>query len=60
MTESIPMPMEMKSIGFPPPEPVLGDEGTDFDAISKNRVSITPLKTDFTDFKSMEALKDWL
>ena len=44
----------------PPPEPVLGDEGTDFDAISKNRVSITPLKTDFTDFKSMEALKDWL
>jgi broad specificity polyphosphatase/5'/3'-nucleotidase SurE len=38
----------------------LGQEGTDFDAISKNKVSITPLDTDFTNFKSMEEFKDWL
>ena len=44
----------------PPPEPVLGEEGTDFDAISKNRVSITPLETDFTDFKSMDEFQNWL
>lgn len=44
----------------PPPEPILGEEGTDFDAISKNRVSITPLETDFTDFKSMDEFQNWL
>ena len=44
----------------PPPNPILGQEGTDFDAISKNKVSITPLDTDFTNFKSMEEFKDWL
>ncbi len=44
----------------PPPNPVLGQEGTDFDAISKNKVSITPLAKDFTDFRSMEKFKDWL
>lgn len=44
----------------PPPEPILGQDGTDFDAISKNKVSITPLDTDFTSFSQMEDLKDWL
>ena len=44
----------------PPPEPIFGEEGTDFDAISKNRVSITPLETDFTDFKSMDEFQNWL
>jgi len=35
------------------------DEGTDFGALSKGYVSITPLQLDLTDYQAVEALKMW-
>ena len=34
--------------------------GTDFHAVSQNKVSITPLQIDLTQFAQMESLKHWL
>jgi 5'-nucleotidase len=34
-------------------------EGTDFEAISKNHVSITPLRLDLTDYSSFEEMGKW-
>jgi 5'-nucleotidase len=34
--------------------------GTDFYAINGGHVSITPLKVDLTDYKSFEAVSNWL
>ncbi|RTZ94318.1 MAG: 5'/3'-nucleotidase SurE, partial [Deltaproteobacteria bacterium] len=33
--------------------------GSDFDAISRNRISVTPLKLDLTDYNAMETLETW-
>ncbi len=44
----------------PPTEPQDISEGTDFDAISKGYVSITPLLIDFTAYQSFDLLKDWM
>ncbi len=33
--------------------------GSDFDAIKKNMISVTPLKLDLTDYNMMETLKKW-
>ncbi len=35
-------------------------EGTDFFAVSQNRVSLTPLQIDLTQYGQLGALKDWL
>jgi 5'-nucleotidase len=34
--------------------------GTDFDAVQRGRVSITPIKVDLTDHKRLDALSEWL
>jgi 5'-nucleotidase len=34
-------------------------EGTDFEAIEENKVSVTPLHRNITNFESMALLKDW-
>ncbi len=33
--------------------------GSDFDAISRDRISVTPLKLDLTDYEMVEKLKEW-
>jgi len=33
--------------------------GSDFDAISRNRISVTPLKLDLTDYDAMRTIKTW-
>jgi 5'-nucleotidase len=35
-------------------------EGTDFNALSQQRVSVTPLQIDLTQFGQLDAVKDWL
>ncbi|MEQ1593098.1 MAG: 5'/3'-nucleotidase SurE [Thiobacillaceae bacterium] len=35
-------------------------EGTDFDAVAKGQVSITPLQMDLTRFNQMDAVRTWL
>lgn len=35
-------------------------EGTDFNAIAQNRVSITPLQIDLTQYSQMDAVRGWL
>lgn len=37
-----------------------GGEGTDFHAVEHNRVSITPLQVDLTQFGQLDAVKAWL
>lgn len=34
--------------------------GTDFHAISQGYVSITPIKTDLTDYKALDSISDWI
>ena len=34
-------------------------EGTDAEMVAKNYISITPIHYDLTDYKTLEALKDW-
>ncbi len=34
--------------------------GTDFHAVENERVSLTPLQIDLTQFKQLDALQDWL
>lgn len=46
-------------IGPPGPEQDAG-EGTDFYAISKHQVAITPLKLDLTDYAASKQLNDWI
>ncbi len=46
-------------IGPPGPRNECG-KGTDFDAIAKNRVSITPITLDMTDFAQMHAVDQWV
>lgn len=33
--------------------------GSDFDAISRNKISVTPLKLDLTDYDTAEKLREW-
>jgi len=33
--------------------------GSDFDAISRNRISVTPLKLDLTDYDAMKTIEKW-
>jgi 5'-nucleotidase len=35
------------------------DEGSDFAAIEQGLVSITPLRTDMTDYRALETLRNW-
>lgn len=35
-------------------------DGTDFNAVQKNRVSITPLQIDLTHYEQLDAVKQWL
>jgi len=35
-------------------------EGTDFHAINNNKVSVTPLKIDMTDYDSLQAVTNWM
>jgi 5'-nucleotidase len=35
-------------------------EGTDFLAIQRNRVSVTPLQIDLTRYGQLDAVKEWL
>lgn len=35
-------------------------EGTDFHAVSRNRVSITPLQMDLTQYSQLDAVRDWM
>ena len=35
-------------------------EGTDFLAITRNRVSVTPLQVDLTRYGQLDAVKEWL
>jgi 5'-nucleotidase len=35
-------------------------QGTDFDAVSRSRVSVTPIKVDLTDHDRIEPLREWL
>jgi 5'-nucleotidase len=37
------------------------DEGTDYEALGQGLISITPLRTDMTDYRTLEELKlsDW-
>ncbi len=35
-------------------------EGTDFHALSQNKVSVTPLKVDFTHYQQMDSMSQWL
>lgn len=44
----------------PPSEPQDIGEETDFDAIAKGYVSITPLVVDFTAYQSFNSVKDWM
>ncbi|MEW6726405.1 5'/3'-nucleotidase SurE [Desulforudis sp. 1088] len=42
------------------PMSVHSDPGTDIAAVRDGYISITPINVDMTDYKSLEALKDWL
>jgi len=44
----------------PPSEPQDVGEGTDFDAIEQNFVSITPLVVDFTALQSFNSVNEWI
>jgi len=44
----------------PPGKQADAGEGTDFHAIKKNKVSITPLNVDITDYSMCDQLKSWL
>lgn len=46
------------TIGGDPPT-WIKEEGTDFDAIEKGYVSITPIHLNLTDFRMMQKLKNW-
>ena len=35
-------------------------EGTDFDAVSRMTVSVTPLQVDLTRFAQLQSLKEWI
>lgn len=35
-------------------------EGTDFHAVANKRASVTPLQTDLTQYKQLDAVRDWL
>ena len=35
-------------------------EGTDFNAVANKRASVTPLQTDLTQYKQLDAVRDWL
>jgi 5'-nucleotidase len=35
-------------------------EGTDFSAIQRNRVSITPLQIDLTRYGQLDAVREWI
>ncbi len=35
-------------------------EGTDFDAVARQRVSITPLQIDLTQYNQLDAVRDWI
>ena len=35
-------------------------EGTDFHAIAQNRVSVTPLQIDLTQYQQLDAVRNWL
>ena len=35
-------------------------EGTDFDAVSQQRVSVTPLQIDLTQYNQLNAVRDWI
>ena len=43
----------------PPPPPKNLDEGTDFHAINNNKVSITPLASDLTNYSQMQSIVEW-
>jgi len=34
--------------------------GTDFHAINNNKISLTPLKIDLTDYRAMDVLSEWM
>ena len=36
------------------------ETGTDFDAVARNKVSITPLNVDFTDYRAFDRVSHWL
>ncbi len=36
-----------------------GEGGTDFEAIDEGYVSVTPMRSDLTDYKAIEVLQDW-
>lgn len=44
----------------PPSQPQDIGEGTDFDAISRGYVSITPLVVDFTAYQSFDSVNQWM
>ncbi|TQV87648.1 5'/3'-nucleotidase SurE [Aliikangiella coralliicola] len=44
----------------PPSEPQDIGEGTDFDAVAKGFVSISPLAVDFTAYQSFNSVKEWM
>ena len=44
----------------PPPPPKDASEGTDFFAIEKNCISITPLISDFTEYSVGGDLQKWM
>ncbi|WP_371734817.1 5'/3'-nucleotidase SurE [Aliikangiella sp. G2MR2-5] len=44
----------------PPSEPQDIGEGTDFDAIANDYVSVTPLVVDFTAYESFNSVKEWI
>jgi 5'-nucleotidase len=46
-------------VGAAGPAQDAGD-GTDFLAINRNRVSITPLQIDLTRYGQLDAVKEWL
>jgi len=46
-------------VGPPGAEQDAGD-GTDFDAVTNKKVSVTPLQVDLTDYKAVASLSDWL
>ncbi len=50
---------EIHWIGPPPPAED-NQQGTDFDAIMNNLVSITPLTTDLTDVSQINGLQNWI
>ena len=50
---------EIHWIGPPPPAED-NQEGTDFNAIENNFVSITPLTTDLTDKTQIKSLQNWI